>query len=134
MQRATVPLRCPPPTGPKSRGTKLCPAAPLVDIESASRADAPARFFFRGVRSPRRPTPGSPRPAPPARCPRSAPPRSSTPEISYPLLLRQVVHHLEHLVGGAHHARVRFIGALRQNHLDEFLHHVDVRKFQHALL
>src|SRR5438445_7236704 len=50
---------------------------------------------------------------------------TSTPEI---------VNLLEHLVGGGDHPRIRFVGTLRQDHLDELFHHVHVRAFEHTLL
>src|SRR5579863_7557130 len=48
--------------------------------------------------------------------------------------MRKVVQLLHHLVGGGHHARVRFIGALRQDHLHELLDNIDIRLLENSLL
>jgi hypothetical protein len=43
--------------------------------------------------------------------------------------LRSIFHHL---VGGGDHLRIDFIGALRLDHVDEFLDDIDVRSLEHS--
>src|SRR3546814_18561675 len=43
--------------------------------------------------------------------------------------LRRIFHHL---VGGRDHLRIDLIGALRLDHVDEFLDDIDVRSLEHA--
>jgi len=50
------------------------------------------------------------------------------------LLVGHAVDVLEHLIRCLHDLRVGLIGALRHDHLDELVYHVDVGVFQHALL
>ena len=49
-------------------------------------------------------------------------------------LMGHLVDVLQHLIRRLHDLRVGLIGPLRNDHLDEFIHHVDVGVFQHALL
>ena len=49
-------------------------------------------------------------------------------------LLRDLVQLLEHLVGRLDYARIRFIRALRKNHVHELFDDVHVRLFEHPLL
>ena len=51
-----------------------------------------------------------------------------------PLLTRHRVDVLKHLVGSLNNLRIGLIGALRQDHLDEFFNYVDVGLFERALL
>src|SRR5215831_5505133 len=58
------------------------------------------------------------------------------PEIGHePLFLgAEAVKYLEHFVGRLYYPRVRFVGTLRQDHLNEFLNNVDVGLLEHPLL
>src|SRR5690349_806142 len=47
---------------------------------------------------------------------------------------RQAVEGLEHFVGGAYDAGIRFVGALREDHVDEFGDDIDVGLLDVALL
>ena len=49
-------------------------------------------------------------------------------------LVRHVIDVLQHLIGGLHDLRVRLVCPLRNDHLNELIHHVYVGVFQHALL
>src|SRR5256885_156081 len=53
---------------------------------------------------------------------------------SRPRLRGQTVDGLEHLVRGADHAGICFIGTLRDDHLDKLANHIDIGIFEHALL
>src|ERR1700723_353565 len=46
----------------------------------------------------------------------------------------QSIQGLKHFVGGLHHAGACFVGALRENQIDEFGHDVDIRFFDGSLL
>ena len=48
-------------------------------------------------------------------------------------LLQRLLTCLVHFVGGLHHLRVRFIGALAHDQVDELFHHADVGLFGVAL-
>src|SRR5215470_7174148 len=50
------------------------------------------------------------------------------------LLPTEVVDQLQHLICGLHHARVRFVGTLRHDHLNELIDHADVGLLEIALL
>src|SRR5579883_3275866 len=47
---------------------------------------------------------------------------------------REAVDGLEHLIRGVDHAGIGFVGALRQDHLDEFADHIHIGIFKEALL
>src|SRR5262249_22844830 len=46
----------------------------------------------------------------------------------------EAVDGLEHLIGGMNNTGIRFVGTLRQNHLNEFANNVDVGVLKGALL
>lgn len=46
------------------------------------------------------------------------------------ILSSQVVDFLKHLVGSLHNARIRFVTALRHDHLHKFLDYVHIRLFK----
>src|SRR5580658_2221331 len=50
------------------------------------------------------------------------------------MLASHIVHALNHLIGSLHDLLVRFIGALRQDHLHKLVDHADVGRLDHALL
>ena len=59
---------------------------------------------------------------------------SRHPPPSPPRLPRHIVDLGIHIVGCADHLGVRFIRALRQDHLHELGHHIDIRVFEIPLL
>src|ERR1035438_1043039 len=49
-------------------------------------------------------------------------------------LVGHLIDILQHLIGSLHNLGIGLIGPLRDDHLDELVHHIDVGVFQHALL
>ena len=54
--------------------------------------------------------------------------------MSASFLASETVQILKHFVRGFHHSRVRLIRPLRENHLHEFLNHIDVGLLHKTLL